>query len=155
MEDRIEKQVEIAAPVSRVWQALTDSRQFGDWFLVKMDGPFVAGRPVGGQITHPRYEHVRMEIVVKAITPETLFSFTWHPYAVDPKVDYSQEESTLIEFRLRAVPGGTLLTVTESGFDKIPAQRRAEAILRNDGGGAQQMKNIQTYVDKASLQRAG
>jgi uncharacterized protein YndB with AHSA1/START domain len=155
MEDRIEKQVEIAAPVSRVWQALTDSRQFGDWFLVKMDGPFVAGKPVSGQITHPGYEHVRMEIVVKAIAPETLFSFTWHPYAVDPKVDYTQEEPTLIEFRLRAVPGGTLLTVTESGFDKIPAERRAEAILRNDGGWAQQMKNIQAYVDKASLQRAG
>ena len=155
MENRIEKQVEIAAPVSRVWQALTDSRQFGDWFLVKMDGPFVAGKPIGGQITHPGYEHVRMEIVVKAIAPETLFSFTWHPYAVDPKVDYSKEESTLIEFRLRAVPGGTLLTVTESGFEKIPAERRAEAILRNDGGWAQQMKNIQAYVDKASLQRAG
>jgi uncharacterized protein YndB with AHSA1/START domain len=155
MEDRIEKQIEIAAPVSRVWQALTDSRQFGDWFLVKMDGPFVAGKPVSGQITHPGYEHVRMEIVIKAIAPETLFSFTWHPYAIDPKVDYTQEESTLIEFRLRAVPAGTLLTVTESGFDKIPAQRRAEAILRNDGGWAQQMKNIQAYVDKASLQRAG
>lgn len=96
-----------------------------------------------------------MEIVVKAIAPETLFSFTWHPYAVDPKVDYSQEEPTLIEFRLRAVSGGTLLTVTETGFDKIPAERRAEAILRNDGGWAQQMKNIKTYVDKATLQRAG
>jgi len=155
MEDRIEKRIEIAAPVSRVWQALTDSRQFGEWFLVKMDGPFVAGEPVAGQITHPGYEHVRMEIVVKAVEPETLFSFTWHPYAVDPKMDYSQEESTLIEFRLRAVPAGTLLTVTESGFDKIPAGRRTEAFLRNDGGWAQQMKNIQAYVDKASLQRAG
>jgi len=150
MEDRIEKRIEIAAPVSRVWQALTDSRQFGEWFLVKMDGPFVAGEPVAGQITHPGYEHVRMEIVVKAVEPETLFSFTWHPYAVDPKVDYAQEESTLIEFRLQATPGGTLLTVTESGFDKIPAGRRAEALLRNDGGWAQQMKNIQAYVTKAS-----
>ena len=150
MEDRIEKQVEIAAPVSRVWQALTDSRQFGDWFLVKMDGPFVVGKPVAGQITHPGYEHVRMEIVVGAIEPQTLFSFTWHPYAVDPKVDYSQEESTLIEFRLQPTPSGTLLTVTESGFDKIPAQRRAEALLRNDGGWAQQMKNIQVYATKAS-----
>jgi uncharacterized protein YndB with AHSA1/START domain len=155
MENRIEKQVEIAAPVSRVCQALTDSRQFGDWFLVKMDGPFVSGKPVAGQITHPGYEHLRMEIVVKTITPETLFSFTWHPYAVDSKVDYSEEEPTLIEFRLRAVPRGTLLTVTESGFEKIPAERRAEAILRNDGGWAQQMKNVQAYVDKASLQRAG
>ena len=109
MEDRIEKRIEIAAPASRVWQALTDSRQFGEWFLVKMDGPFVAGEPVAGQITYPGYEHLRMEIVVKAIEPETLFSFTWHPYAVDPKVDYAQEESTLIEFRLQATPGGPCL----------------------------------------------
>ena len=149
MEDRIEKRIEIAAPVSRVWNALTDSRQFGEWFLVKMDGPFVAGKPVAGQITHPGYEHVRMEVVVKAIEPQTLFSFTWHPYAVDPNVDYSQEESTLIEFRLQPSPGGALLTVTESGFDKVPAERRAEALLRNDSGWAQQMKNIQAYVTKA------
>jgi uncharacterized protein YndB with AHSA1/START domain len=115
----------------------------------------VAGKPVAGQITHPGYEHVRMQIVVKAIDPETLFSFTWHPYAIDSKVDYTQEEPTLIEFRLKATAGGTLLTVTESGFDKIPAQRRAEAFLRNDSGWAQQMKNIQAYVNKASLQRAG
>jgi uncharacterized protein YndB with AHSA1/START domain len=150
MENRIEKRIEIAAPVSRVWQALTDSRQFGDWFQVKMDGPFVAGRPAGGQITYPGFEHLRMEIVIKAVEPETLFSFTWHPNAVNPKVDYSQEESTLIEFSLQPTPGGTLLTVTESGFDKIPAERRAEAFLRNDNGWAQQMKNIQNYVTKAS-----
>jgi uncharacterized protein YndB with AHSA1/START domain len=150
MENKIEKPIEIAAPVSRVWQALTDSRQFGEWFLVKMEGPFEAGKPVAGQITHPGYEHVRMEIVVKAIEPQTLFSFTWHPYAVDPKVDYSQEESTLIEFRLQPTPSGTLLTVTESGFDKIPAERRAEAFLRNDSGWAQQMKNIHAYVTQAS-----
>jgi uncharacterized protein YndB with AHSA1/START domain len=148
MENQIEKRIEIASPVSRVWRALTDSRQFGEWFLVKMDGPFVAGQPAAGQITHPGYEHVRMEIVVKAIEPETLFAFTWHPYAVDPKVDYSQEESTLIEFRLQPTAGGTLLTVTETGFDKIPAARRAEALLRNDSGWAQQMKNIQVYVSK-------
>ncbi len=150
MENQIRKQIEIAAPVERVWTALTDSRQFGEWFLTRMDGPFVAGQPVGGQITHPGYEHLRMEIVVQAIEPETLFSFTWHPYATDPKVDYSQEESTLIEFRLQPVAGGTLLTVTESGFEKIPAARRAEAFLRNDNGWAQQMKNIQTYVIKTS-----
>jgi uncharacterized protein YndB with AHSA1/START domain len=150
MEDRIEKQIEIAAPTSRVWQALTDSRQFGEWFLVKMEGPFVAGQPAAGKITYPGYENLRMEIVVKEIEPQTLFSFTWHPYAIDPKVDYEQEESTLIEFRLQPTPGGVLLTVTESGFDKIPAERRAEALLRNDSGWAQQMKNIQAYVNKAS-----
>jgi uncharacterized protein YndB with AHSA1/START domain len=148
METQIEKQIEIAAPVSRVWRALTDYRQFGEWFLVKMDGPFVAGKPIGGQITHPGYEHLRMEIVIKAIEPETLFSYTWHPYAVDPKVDYTKEASTLVEFRLQATAGGTLLTVTESGFEKIPSERRAEAFLRNDGGWKQQMKNIEAYVSK-------
>jgi uncharacterized protein YndB with AHSA1/START domain len=148
METQIEKQIEIAAPVSRVWRALTDYRQFGEWFLVKMDGPFVAGKPVSGQITHPGYEHLRMEIVIKAIEPETLFSYTWHPYAIDPKVDYTKEASTLVEFRLKATAGGTLLTVTESGFEKIPAERRAEAFLRNDGGWKQQMKNIEAYVSK-------
>ena len=148
METQIEKQIEIAAPVSRVWRALTDYRQFGEWFLVKMDGPFVAGKPIGGQITHPGYEHLRMEIVIKAIEPETLFSYTWHPYSVDPKVDYTKEASTLVEFRLQATAGGTLLTVTESGFEKIPSERRAEAFLRNDGGWKQQMKNIEAYVRK-------
>lgn len=150
METQIEKRIEIAAPVSRVWQALTDSRQFGEWFMVRMEGPFVAGQPVAGQITHPGYEHVRMGIVVKAIEPETLFSYTWHPYAVDPNVDFTKEEPTLVEFRLQPITGGTLLTVTESGFDKIPSDRRAEAFRRNDGGWAQQMKNIQTYVSKTS-----
>jgi uncharacterized protein YndB with AHSA1/START domain len=148
METQIEKQIEIAAPVSRVWRALTDYRQFGGWFLVKMDGPFVAGKPIGGQITHPGYEHLRMEIVIKAIEPEMLFSYTWHPYAVDPEVDYTKEASTLVEFRLQATAGGTLLTVTESGFEKIPSERRAEAFLRNDGGWKQQMKNIEAYVSK-------
>ena len=150
MEDRIEKRMVMAAPVSIVWQALTDSRQFGEWFLVKMDGPFVAGQPVSGQITHPGYEHLRMEIVVKEIKPETLFSYTWHPYAIDPKVDYSQEEPTLVEFHLEAVSGGTLLTVTESGFSKIPSARRAEAFRMNDGGWAQQMNNIGAYAAKKS-----
>jgi uncharacterized protein YndB with AHSA1/START domain len=150
METQIEKRIEIAAPVSRVWQALTDSRQFGEWFLVKMDGPFVAGQAVAGQITHPGYEHLRMEIVVKVIEPETLFSYTWHPYAIDPKMGYSKEEPTLVEFRLKPIASGTLLTVTESGFDKIPSARRAEAFRKNDGGWAQQMKNIQAYVSKTS-----
>jgi uncharacterized protein YndB with AHSA1/START domain len=148
MADRIEKRIEIAAPVARVWQALTDSRQFGEWFLVKMDGPFVAGQLVGGQITHPGYEYVRMEITVKAIEPETLFSYTWRPYAIDPKVDYSHEPPTLVEFRLQPTAGGTLLTITESGFDKIPAARRAEAFRMNDNGWAQQMNNIEAYVRK-------
>jgi uncharacterized protein YndB with AHSA1/START domain len=146
MADRVEKKTEITAPVSKVWQALTDSKQFGEWFLVKMEVPFVAGHPSRGQITHPGYEHVRMEIVVQAIEPETLFSFTWHPYAIEPNVDYSQEPSTLVEFRLQATATGTLLTVTESGFDKIPAARRDKAFRMNDSGWAQQVINIQAYV---------
>jgi uncharacterized protein YndB with AHSA1/START domain len=150
MEQQIEKQIEIAAPVSRVWKALTDSKQFGEWFLVKMDGPFVAGEPIGGQITHPGYEHVRMEIVIKEIKPETYFSYTWHPYAVKPEIDYSKEEPTLVEFFLEAKGDGTLLKVTESGFEKVPAERRAEAFKRNDGGWAQQMKNIEAYVHKTA-----
>jgi uncharacterized protein YndB with AHSA1/START domain len=150
MADRIEKKIEIAAPVSRVWQALTDSKQFGEWFLVKMEGPFVAGRPIAGQITHPGYEHVRMEIVVQTIEPETLFSYTWHPYAIEPNVDYSHEPSTLVEFRLGATAAGTLLTVTESGFDRIPAARRDKAFRMNDSGWAQQIGNIQAYVARAN-----
>jgi len=150
MENRIEKQIEIAAPVSRVWQALADSRQFGEWFLAKMEGAFVPGHAVSGQITHPGYEHVRMQFVVKDIRPETYFSYTWHPYAVDPKVDYSQETPTLVEFRLQATATGTLLSVTESGFDKIPSARRAEAFRMNSGGWEQQMENIEAYVQKTS-----
>ncbi len=148
MDDRIEKQIQLAAPVSRVWQALTDSRQFGEWFLVKMDGPFVAGQPVGGQLTFPGYEHVRMEIVVQTIEPPKFFSYTWHPYAVDPAVDYSQETPTLVEFRLEAAAGGTLLTVTESGFGNIPSARRIKAFDMNSNGWAQQLRHIKAYVEK-------
>jgi uncharacterized protein YndB with AHSA1/START domain len=111
-----------------------------------MEGPFVAGQVSRGQITHPGYEHVRMEVVVQKIEPERYFSYTWHPYAVDPKVDYSQEASTLVEFRLEKSAKGTLLMVTESGFDKIPSERRLEAFRMNDNGWAQQLKNIESYV---------
>src|ERR1700761_9079265 len=103
MKNQIEKQVQIAAPVARVWRALTDSRQFGEWFLVKMEGPFVAGQPIAGQITHPGYELLRMKIKVNVIEPMERFSFFWHPYAVDPTVDYDNEEPTLVEFRLQPV----------------------------------------------------
>lgn len=150
MEDWIEKRIEIAAPVGRVWRALTDFRQFGEWFRVSLDGPFVAGEAVGGQLTFPGYEHLRMEVVVKAIEPEAYFAYTWHPYAVDPKVDYSQETPTLVEFRLKPTEGGTLLTVKESGFDKIPSARRAEAFRMNTGGWEQQIKSLEAYVCKAS-----
>ena len=146
MEDRIEKRIELKAPVSRVWRALTDYREFGEWFRVNLEGPLVPGQLSRGKITWPGYEHVTWEGVVQKMEPEHLFSFTWHPYSVDPNTDYSQETPTLVEFRLEEIPGGTLLLVTESGFDKIPAHRRAEAFLRNNNGWTQQMKNIETYV---------
>jgi uncharacterized protein YndB with AHSA1/START domain len=150
MNDRIEKRIELKAPVSRVWRALTDYREFGEWFRVKLEGPFVPGEISRGHITYPGYEHLKWGAVVQSMEPERFFSFTWHPYAVNPKVDYSKEESTLVEFRLEKTASGTLLVVTESGFDKIPSDRRFEAFRRNDGGWAQQMKNIEAYVAQGS-----
>jgi len=148
MSDRIEKEIEIKAPVARVWRALTDYREFGEWFRVKLDAPFAAGKPSSGYITWPGYEHLKWEAVVQKVEPEKLFSFTWHPYAVDPKVDYSGETPTLVEFTLEETAAGTLLRVVESGFDKVPAHRRAEAFMRNEGGWAQQVKNIADHVAK-------
>jgi uncharacterized protein YndB with AHSA1/START domain len=150
MDDRIEKHIELKAPVSRVWRALTDHREFGEWFKVKLDGPFVAGQVSRGHITHPGYEHVKWEAVVQKMEPERLFSFTWHPYAIDSKIDYSKETPTLVEFRLKKTADGTLLVLIESGFDKVPSDRRAEAFRMNDGGWAQQMKNIENHVAQTS-----
>ncbi len=147
--DRIEKQIELKAPIARVWRALTDYREFGEWFRVKLEGPFVAGEVVRGQITWPGYEHLRFEAVVQRIEPEWLFSYTWHPYAIDPAVDYSKETPTLVEFRLEksmSFANGTLLKVTESGFDKIPASRRAETFRMNENGWGQQLTNIESHV---------
>ena len=146
MSDCIEKRIELKAPISRVWQALTDYRKFGEWFRVKLDGPFVPGEISRGHITHPGYEHVKWEALVQKMEPERLFSYTWHPYAVDASIDYSGETPTLVEFRLEPVQDGTLLVVTESGFDRIPASRRDEAFRKNDGGWAQQIKNIESHV---------
>ncbi len=148
MENQIEKRIELAAPVKRVWEAITDSRQFGEWFQVKMDGPFVAGNPVSGQITFPGYEHLRMDIMIQTIQPTSYFSYTWHPYAIDPKMDYSQEAPTLVEFRLTEIPKGTLLVVTESGFDKLLPERYADAFRMNTRGWEQQLEAIAAYVTK-------
>ena len=148
MTDRIEKQIELKAPISRVWRALTDHREFGTWFRVKLEGPFEVGRVARGQITYPGYEHVRWEVVVEAIEPEHLFAFAWHPYAVEPTIDYSKEPTTRVEFRLEPKGEGTLLIVTESGFDAIPKERRFEAYRMNDGGWSEQMKNIRAHVER-------
>jgi uncharacterized protein YndB with AHSA1/START domain len=147
MDDRIEKRIELKASVSRLWRALTDHREFGQWFGVKLTEPFQPGRVSRGQITYPGYEHVSWEVTVKTMEPERLFSFTWHPYAVDPLIDYSKEPTTLVEFRLEAHGDGSLLVVTESGFAAIPKERRFEAYRMNDAGWSEQIKNITHHVE--------
>jgi uncharacterized protein YndB with AHSA1/START domain len=147
MTDRIEKTVELKAPVARVWRALTDYQEFGQWFRVRVDGPFVAGQVARGNITHPGYEHLRWEAVVQRMEPERLFSFTWHPYAIDPNQDYSGEPPTLVEFTLEKIATGTRLRIVESGFDKLPAKRRDEAFRMNDRGWSIQIENIAQHVE--------
>jgi uncharacterized protein YndB with AHSA1/START domain len=148
-DDRIETSVVLKAPRARVWRALADSGEFGEWFGVKLDGPFVAGEPSTGRITHPGYEHIQWHAWVEKIEPQKRFSFRWHPYGIDPKVDYSKEPTTLVEFTLEDAPGGgTLLKLVESGFDRIPAHRRDEAFRMNRKGWAAQMDNIQAHVGK-------
>lgn len=144
--DRIEKQITLRAPLARVWRALTDAREFGAWFQVKLEGAFAPGARVRGQIETPGYEHLTMEITVERMDPERLFSYRWHPYAIDPELDYSSEPTTLVEFRLAAVAEGTRLSVVESGFDRIPLPRRAEAYRMNQAGWAAQLENIERHV---------
>lgn len=146
--DRIEKEVVLRAPQSRVWRALTDFREFGTWFRVKLESAFAVGKTVAGMVTYPGYEHIKFSVEVERMEPETLFSFRWHPFAVDPRQDYSQEPTTLVEFRLEAVAGGTQLKVVESGFDQIPASRRDEAFRMNSNGWAIQMENLQRHVER-------
>ena len=155
MNDRIEKRIELKAPISRVWRAVTDYREFGEWFRVKLEGPFVQGQASRGQITYPGYEHLKWEAVVQKMEPERLFSFTWtHPKSLDKAEyaldDHSKDPTTLVEFRLERTATGTLLVLTESGFDNIPGDLRLEAFRRNEGGWAEQMKNIERYVAKAA-----
>ncbi|MEO7720053.1 MAG: SRPBCC family protein [Capsulimonas sp.] len=144
--DRIEKQIELKAPVSRVWRALTDHREFGEWFRVKIDGPFVSGQTSTGHMTYPGYEHVQWNSVIKEIQPERYFSFNWHPAAIDPAIDYSTETPTLVEFTLEETKIGTLLRVVESGFENIPSDRRLEAFRMDEGGWESQLENIENYV---------
>ena len=147
MSNRIEKRIELDAPPARVWRALTDHREFGEWFRVTLDGPFVPGQ-VRGSVAYPGYEHLKWEATVQKMEPERLFSFTWHPYAIDPDVDYRSEPPTLVEFRLEAKEGGTVLFLTESGFDAIPQGRRFEAFRMNERGWTEQMKNIERHVGR-------
>jgi len=144
--DRIEKKVEIRAPRSRVWRAIANAKEFGAWFRVDLEGTFAEGVTTRGQITHPGFEHVKMEMMVERIEPERYFSYRWHPYAIDPAVDYSTEPTTLVEFILEETDAGTEVTIVESGFDRIPQGRRAEAFRMNDNGWAGQSRNLARYV---------
>jgi uncharacterized protein YndB with AHSA1/START domain len=144
--DRIEKQVLLKAPRQRVWRALTDSAEFGSWFRVLLTDPFRAGQEIAGPVLHKGYEHLTWRVTVDKIEPERLFSWRWKPYAIDPNKDYSHEPTTLVTFELTEVPGGTLLKVTESGFDGIPLDRRGAAFRGNSEGWEIQMGNIERHV---------
>jgi uncharacterized protein YndB with AHSA1/START domain len=158
--DRIEKKTLLRAPLARVWRAVSDAREFGAWFGVDFDGPFVAGQRLEGRITPTKadpevakmqepYAGKPFEIVVDRIEAPRLFSFRWHPFAVDPAHDYSAEPMTLVELELEEVPGGTQLTLRESGFDRLPPQRRAKAFEMNADGWAHQAKLIEKYLAQA------
>jgi uncharacterized protein YndB with AHSA1/START domain len=158
--DRIEKKILLHAPRARVWRAVSDSREFGSWFGVRFDGPFVPHGRMRGVITpttvdpevaklQKPHEGKSFEITVDRIEPERLFSFRWHPFAIEPGVDYSSEPTTLIVFTLEEAGNDTMLTVTESGFDQIPLARRAKAFDANDHGWAAQMTLIEKYLRHA------
>ena len=147
--DRIEKRIVLRASRSRVWRALTDAREFGTWFGVTLHAPFAEGTTVRGQITHPGYEHLTMELLIERIEPERYFAYRWHPYAVDPGTDYSHEPTTLVEFRLDEAGEDTVLTMIESGFDRIPPARRDEAFRMNEGGWTEQVRNIERHVSQS------
>ena len=144
--DRIEKRVVLRAPQTRVWRAISNAKEFGTWFRVNLEGAFIAGATTKGKMTIPKYEHVTVDLQVERIEPERYFSYRWHPYAIDPAMDYSAEPTTLVEFILEEIEGRTAVTIIESGFDRIPLARRAEAFRMNDRGWAGQIKNLTRYV---------
>jgi|SRR5690606_32483927 len=144
--DRIEKQVTLDASRSRVWNALTDVTQFNAWFGVALATPFVPGAEVSGKIAMRNYDHMTLTIWIEAMEPERFFSFRWHPYALEEGVDYDAEPTTLVSFTLEDAPGGTRLTIVESGFDAIPESRRAKAFSMNSRGWDGQAENIRKFL---------
>jgi uncharacterized protein YndB with AHSA1/START domain len=148
--DRIEKEIVLDAPRSRVWRALTDAREFSAWFGVTLTTSFAPGTMVTGKMRSKNYEHVTLELRVETMEPEHRFAFRWHPYAIEPGVDYSSEPTTLVTFTLADAGDGTRLTVVESGFDAIPASRRAKAFTSNTKGWAAQLENIRRHVTAAA-----
>ena len=147
--DRIERSILINAPRSKVWRAISDAEAFGEWFGANLKGQtFAPGQRAKGQITIAGYEHIAFDVIVERVQPQRLLSYRWHPYAVDPAVDYSKEEPTLVTFTLQDAPEGTLLTVVESGFDRVPPGRRLEAVRMNTGGWEAQLDNIQRHATR-------
>jgi uncharacterized protein YndB with AHSA1/START domain len=144
--DRIEKRIELRASQSRVWRAIASAEEFGSWFRMAIDGEFVEGATVRGKVLYPGYEHIRVDMQVERVEPERYFAYRWHPYPMDPAVDYSAEPTTLVEFELEEVDSGTVVTIRESGFDRIPLARRAEAFRMNEQGWAAQSLNLERYV---------
>lgn len=144
--DRIEKTMEMRAPRSRVWRAITTAKEFGTWFRANLEGEFAPGATIHGKVAIPGYEHIRLEMLVERVEPESYFSYRWHPYPNDPAVDYSAEPMTLVEFFLGDSADGTTLRIVESGFDRLPATRRAEAFRMNEGGWNGQIRNIANHV---------
>ena len=144
--DCIEKQALIRAPRSRVWRAIADAREFGAWFGVNLAGPFIPGAHVQGKITSKGYEHLTMEIWIEKMEAERLLSYRWHPFAVDPAVDYANEKTTLVELALSDADAGTLLTITESGFDSVPTGRRGKAFEMNTKGWETQATQLARFV---------
>jgi uncharacterized protein YndB with AHSA1/START domain len=159
--DRLEKSILLRAPLERVWSAISDAKQFGSWFGVEFEGGFAAGTPTFGEITsttvdaevaksQQRYTGLRFEFVIDRMEPMRLFSFRWHPFAIEPGVDYSSEPMTLVALELEEVPGGTMLRITESGFDSIPLARRADAFSANEEGWETQARLLEQYVALAA-----
>jgi uncharacterized protein YndB with AHSA1/START domain len=145
-QDRIEKVVEIAAPVSRVWQAITDHKQFGEWFRARLDGPFQVGATTTGNITYPGYEHMQWVSVTERMDHEHLFAFSWPPSAIDPDTAYGKEAKVRVEFKLEPTEKGTRLTITETGFQQFPEAKRLEVLRSNTEGWDIQAQNIAAYV---------
>lgn len=144
-ENSIERQIEIKAPVGKVWKALTDAKLFGQWFGVNLHSEFVPGKTTKGRNTSKGFE-MDMTFHIKELKPQSYFSYTWIPFPIDQTFDYSKEECTLVEFFLEEIATGTLLKVKESGFNKITASRRAEAFKMHSGGWEAQLRNIEKFV---------
>ena len=145
-QDRIEKVVDLKAPVSRVWRALTDHEEFGKWFRVRLDGPFEVGVTTTGNITYPGHEHMKWESVTEQMEPERLFVFSWPPSAVDPETSYGEDAKVIVEFRLQPIESGTRLTITETGFLQFPESKRLEVLRSNQEGWDIQAKNVAAHV---------